>query len=100
MSAPEINISPVPDIVSGSRQFVPVTRNSCRSSVYDILLTFENESCRSHMKSCRTVTDDRRLFHALVCVYNIFWIKKLQFKSNLLARKKRKLFTAYYMVKF
>ena len=26
----------------------------------------ENECCRSHMKSCRTVTDDRRLFHALV----------------------------------
>ena len=25
----------------------------------------ENESCRSHMKSCRTGTDDWRLFHAL-----------------------------------
>ena len=25
----------------------------------------ENESGRSHMNSCRTVTDDRRLFHAL-----------------------------------
>ena len=25
----------------------------------------DNESCRSHMKSFRTVTDDRRLFHAL-----------------------------------
>ena len=41
-SMPEINISPVADIVSGSRHFVPVTRNMCRSSVYDILLKFEN----------------------------------------------------------
>ena len=37
-----MNIWPVPDIVSGSRHFLPVTRNSCRSSVYDILLKFEN----------------------------------------------------------
>ena len=37
-----MNISPVLDIVSGSRHFVPVTRISCRSSVYDILLKFEN----------------------------------------------------------
>ena len=42
ISAPEINISPAPDIVSGGRHFVPVTRNLCRSSVYDILLKFEN----------------------------------------------------------
>ena len=35
MLAPEINISSVPHIV-------PVTRNSCRLSVYDILLKFEN----------------------------------------------------------
>ena len=65
----------MPDIVSGSRHFVPVTRNSYRSSVYDILLKFEklpvnvtgrNKSCPSHMKSCRTVTDDRRLFHAVL----------------------------------
>ena len=41
-AAPEINISPVPDTMSGSRHFMPVTRNSCRSSVYDILLKFEN----------------------------------------------------------
>ena len=41
-SAPEINILPVPDIVSGSPHFVPVIHNSCRSSVYDILLKFEN----------------------------------------------------------
>ena len=41
-AAPEINIRPVPDIVSGSLHFVPVTRNSCRSSVYDILSKFEN----------------------------------------------------------
>ena len=43
-AAPEINISPVPDIVYGSRNFVPVTRNSCRSFVYDVLLKFENLS--------------------------------------------------------
>ena len=42
VAAPEINISPVPDIVSGSRHFVPVTRDSRRSSVFDILLKFEN----------------------------------------------------------
>ena len=30
--------------MSASRHFVPVTRNSCRSSVYDILLKFENLS--------------------------------------------------------
>ena len=66
-TAPEINICPVPDMVSGSRHFVRVTRNLCWSSVYDILLKFENESCRSHMKSCQAVTDDRWLFHALQC---------------------------------
>ena len=32
-SAPEINISPVPYSVSGSRHYVPVTYNLCRSSV-------------------------------------------------------------------
>ena len=42
LAAPEINILPVPDIVSGSRQFVPVTSNSCWSSVNDVLLKFEN----------------------------------------------------------
>ena len=41
-TAPEINISSVPDIVSDSRYFVLVTRNSCRSPVYDMLLKFEN----------------------------------------------------------
>ena len=41
-SAPEINISSVPDIVSGSRHFLKVTWNSCWSSVYDTLLKFEN----------------------------------------------------------
>ena len=40
--APEISISPVPDIVFGSRHYVPVTRNLCRSSVYDILLKLFN----------------------------------------------------------
>ena len=42
MAAPEINIPPVPDIVSVSRHFVAVTRNSCRSFAYDVLLKFEN----------------------------------------------------------
>ena len=28
--------------MSGSRYLVPVTRNSCRSSVYDVLFEFEN----------------------------------------------------------
>ena len=41
-TAPKINISLMPDIVSGSRHFVPVIRNSFRSSVYDTLLKFEN----------------------------------------------------------
>ena len=41
-AAPEINISPVLDIVCGSRHFVPVTSISCQSSVYDIMLKFEN----------------------------------------------------------
>ena len=41
-SMPEINISPVADIVSGSRHLVPVTRNSFQSFVFDILLKFEN----------------------------------------------------------
>ena len=40
--APEMNISPVPDIVSGSQNFVPVSGNSCRSSVYDVPLKFKN----------------------------------------------------------
>ena len=42
LTEPEINTSPLLDIVSGSRYFVPVTRNSYRSSVYVILLKFEN----------------------------------------------------------
>ena len=33
---------PLPYTMSGSRHFVPVTRNSCWSSVYGILLKFEN----------------------------------------------------------
>ena len=32
----------LPDTMSGSRHFLPVTRNSSRSSVYDILLKLEN----------------------------------------------------------
>ena len=40
------------------------------------LLKFENESCRSHMKSCRTVTDDRLLFHALIW-QNFAWEKSM-----------------------
>ena len=41
-SAPEINVSPVPDIVYGSWHFVTVTRNACLSSVYELLLKFKN----------------------------------------------------------
>ena len=37
-----INVWQVPDIVSDSLKFVPVTPSSWRSSVYDILLKFEN----------------------------------------------------------
>ena len=44
IAAPEIYISPVLDIVSGSRHFLPVTRTLCRSSVYDVLLKFKNLS--------------------------------------------------------
>ena len=44
MAALEINILPVPVIVSGSLHFVTVTRNSWRSSLHDILLKFENLS--------------------------------------------------------
>ena len=32
---------------------------------YRSLWPAESDPCRSHTKSCRTVTDDRRLFHAL-----------------------------------
>ena len=73
-SAPEINILPVPDTISGSRHLVPVTYNSYRSSVYDMRLKFENlpvivngkkRILSVTLKPCRTVTDDRRLFHAL-----------------------------------
>ena len=42
ITTPEIDISPMTEIMSGSRHFVPVTRNSCLSSVYDILLKYEN----------------------------------------------------------
>ena len=41
-SAPEINISPVPDTMTCSRHIVPVKRISFRSSLYDILLEFDN----------------------------------------------------------
>ena len=32
---------PLPDTMSGGRDFVPVTRNLCRAYVYDILIKFE-----------------------------------------------------------
>ena len=74
-AVPEMNICPVPDIVSGSWHFVPVTCNSCRSSVYDILLKFENlPVIVTDGKRILSVThkimpdsdrDDRQLFHAL-----------------------------------
>ena len=41
-TAPEINISLILDIVSGSRYFLPITLNLCQSSLYDILLNFEH----------------------------------------------------------
>ena len=45
-SAPEINISPVPDIVSGSRRFVPVTRSSYRSQFDTITLKEYNPNLK------------------------------------------------------
>ena len=41
-TAPDINILPILDIVSGSLHFLPVTLNLCLSSLYDILLNFEH----------------------------------------------------------
>ena len=41
-AAPKINILPVPENMSGRRLIVPVNRNSCRASFYDILFKFEN----------------------------------------------------------
>ena len=41
---------------------------NCRS-----LWPAEDESCRSHMKLCRTVTDDRRLFHGLSKILGSKW---------------------------
>ena len=63
------------DFVSVSRHLVSVTRNSCRSSVYDVLLKFEKLSLwpAENIKSCRTVTDDWRLFHALLWYW---WVKR------------------------
>ena len=74
-AAPEMNISSVPDIVSGSQHFVPVTRNSCRSTVYGILLNFENlpvivtdrKRILSVIHEIVPGDHDRRLFHALQC---------------------------------
>ena len=43
-AAPEINILLVPGMVSDSRHFVTVTGDLSWSSVYDILLKFENLS--------------------------------------------------------
>ena len=37
LSAPEMNILPVPDIVYGSQHFVTVTLNVCRSSVFNTI---------------------------------------------------------------
>ena len=74
IAAPEMNISLVPDTMSSGRHFVSVTRNSCWSSVYDILLKLENllvtVTGRKRILSVThefvpTVTGDRRLFHAL-----------------------------------
>ena len=77
LAAPEINISSVLDIVFGSRHFVPVTRNPCQTSVYDILLKFKNLSVivtgRKRILSV-TVTDDRWLFHALHCILCLVYL--------------------------
>ena len=48
------------NIVLGSWHFVPVTRDLCRSSVYDILLKFENLSV--------IATDRKRI---LLVIYEI-----------------------------
>ena len=42
VAGPEINMLLVPDIMSVSQHFVTVTRNAYQSSVYDMLLKFEN----------------------------------------------------------
>ena len=79
-AAPEINISPVPDIVSDSRHFVPVSRNSCRSSVYDVLLKFKNLPAivtgKKRILSVTheivpDVTDDWLLFNALLSIFHL-----------------------------
>ena len=46
---------------AGHLQFVPVFCIWYTIEIWKL----ENESCQSHMQSCRTVTDDRLLFHAL-----------------------------------
>ena len=45
-----------------------------------VTVTDRKHSCRLHAKSCRTVTDDRRLFHPLLyasCNFHIFYINFL-----------------------
>ena len=75
ITAPDINILPVPDFVSISRHFVLVPRNSCRSSVYSVLLKFENLPVfvtgrkRTMSVTHEIVPDsdqDQLLFHALM----------------------------------
>ena len=36
-----------------------------------LVIVTVNDSCQTHMQSCRTVTDDQRLFHTLISVDNI-----------------------------
>ena len=57
LTAPEINIMPVPGIVSSSQHFVPVTRNSCWSSEYDKLLKFENTAGHCDRQKTNPVCD-------------------------------------------
>ena len=50
-TAPEINILPVPDIVSSSRHFVPVTRSSYRSQLATIIL----KECNSNLDKKQSI---------------------------------------------
>ena len=62
-AAPKINISPVPDIVFCTGLLHMIYYWNLKT--YWSLWPVKNEFCRSHMKSCPTVTDNRLLFHAL-----------------------------------
>ena len=96
---PEINISPVPDIVSASWHFVPVIPNLCRSSVYDSLLKFENMPVivtgtkRILSVTHEIVPDSDRWPAVISCTafYLLPWFRFIQ--SNLLVCFKSLIFT-------